>query len=209
MLEQAQAAALEALLEEQSGTLPAGTVTPELLAELREDGLLEPERHATLVTELEARALARRLEWAQTIVSQGELLAAFSEHCVRELDDVEVLSSAPARLVARWRDETSTLLVRNGAVGVERHAGGAPLMLLTEIGDEAEQLVQSFLGNPSLRGSVIVCDLGRLERIGTVRSSVFVYFEWFLRDTYGVKLLPASAFTAGLIDRGILSLGMG
>jgi hypothetical protein len=36
-----------------------------------------------------------------------------------------------------------------------------------------------------------------------------VYFEWFLRDVYGVKLLPSAAFTAGLIDRGILSLGMG
>jgi len=56
---------------------------------------------------------------------------------------------------------------------------------------------------------VAVCDLGRLERIGAVRSSAFVYFEWFLRDTYGVKLLPAAAFTMGLIDRGILSLGMG
>jgi hypothetical protein len=42
-----------------------------------------------------------------------------------------------------------------------------------------------------------------------VRSSVFVYFEWFLRDEYGVKLLPSPAFTQGLIERGIISLGMG
>jgi hypothetical protein len=38
---------------------------------------------------------------------------------------------------------------------------------------------------------------------------VFVYFEWFLRDAYGVKLLPAGAFTQRLIDRGIISLGFG
>ena len=48
-----------------------------------------------------------------------------------------------------------------------------------------------------------------LERIGSVRSSAFVYFEWFLRSAYGVKLVPAAAYTMGLIDRGILSLGMG
>jgi hypothetical protein len=42
-----------------------------------------------------------------------------------------------------------------------------------------------------------------------VRSSAFVYFEWFLRDAYGVKLMPVPAFTQGLIDRGIISLGMG
>ena len=42
-----------------------------------------------------------------------------------------------------------------------------------------------------------------------MRSSAFVYFEWFLRDAYGVKLLPASKFTQGLVERGIISLGMG
>jgi hypothetical protein len=42
-----------------------------------------------------------------------------------------------------------------------------------------------------------------------VRSSVFVYFEWFLRDAYGVKILAAPAFTSGLVERGIISLGMG
>ncbi len=36
-----------------------------------------------------------------------------------------------------------------------------------------------------------------------------MYVEWFLRDAYGVKMLPSAAFTAGLIERGILSLGMG
>jgi len=54
-----------------------------------------------------------------------------------------------------------------------------------------------------------VCDLGRLERIGAVRSSVFVYLESFLRDAYGVKLLHSSRFTQGLIEKGVISLGMG
>ena len=49
----------------------------------------------------------------------------------------------------------------------------------------------------------------RLEKINAVRSSVFVYFEWFLRDEYGVKLLTAAEFTRALVARGVLSLGMG
>ena len=42
-----------------------------------------------------------------------------------------------------------------------------------------------------------------------VRSSVFVYFEWFLRDGYGVKLLTASGFTRALVekDAGFQSFG--
>ncbi|MGL6278042.1 MAG: hypothetical protein ACRC50_00610, partial [Gaiella sp.] len=61
----------------------------------------------------------------------------------------------------------------------------------------------------ALRAHVGILDPVRLEKIAAVRSSVFVYLEWFLRDAYGVKVLPAGAFTAGLVDRGIISLGMG
>ena len=52
-------------------------------------------------------------------------------------------------------------------------------------------------------------DLGRLEKVNASRTSAFVYFEWFLRDLYGVKLVPCEAFTRGLVERGIISLGMG
>jgi hypothetical protein len=46
-------------------------------------------------------------------------------------------------------------------------------------------------------------------RLGVALEGRRGYFEWFLRDAYGVKLLPAPAFTQGLVDRGIISLGMG
>jgi len=36
-----------------------------------------------------------------------------------------------------------------------------------------------------------------------------VHFEWFLRDAYGVKVVASDAFTRGLVDRGIISLGFG
>jgi hypothetical protein len=60
-----------------------------------------------------------------------------------------------------------------------------------------------------LRARVALLDLVRLEKVAAVRSSVFVHLEWYLRDAYGVKLLPAAEFTQALIDRGIISLGMG
>jgi hypothetical protein len=36
-----------------------------------------------------------------------------------------------------------------------------------------------------------------------------VYFEWFLRDVYGVKVLNTGEFTQRLIALGVISLGMG
>ncbi len=209
MLSQPQAAALEALLDREPAELPPGAVPAELLAELQAVGFLEPARRDGVRAELVARAVARPLEWASAAVTQGEVLVAFSAHCDADLGDVEVVTAEPAELVVRWRDETSRFVVRNGVVGIETRAGGAPLLVIAEFGDQTDRLVQAYLADPALRASVAVCDLGRLERIGAVRSSPFVYFEWFLRETYGVKLLPAAAFTMGLIDRGILSLGMG
>ena len=209
MLSQPDAAALEALLDEELGALAAEAVPSELVEQLEDEGLLEPSRRDSLRAELVARAAARRLDWGATVVTQGEVLSAFFAHCAADLDDVAVVAAAPAELVVRWRDETSRFVLRNGVVGVEQRRGGPPLMVIAELGTAADGVVRAYLDDPALRASVAVCDLALLERIGAVRSSAFVYFEWFLRDAYGVKLLPAPAFTMGLIDRGILSLGMG
>ncbi len=137
------------------------------------------------------------------------MLAAFADHCRDDLDDVVVEEAEPTRLVARWRDEVSRFELRNGFVGVEHLATGPPTMLLGELDPWLDSLVSAFVDRPELRSRLALCDLARLERVGAVRSSAFVYFEWFLRDAYGVKLLPSPAFTRGLIDRGVISLGMG
>jgi hypothetical protein len=72
-----------------------------------------------------------------------------------------------------------------------------------------EPLVIALLDDPQLRSRLAVYDLARLEKANAVRSSVFVYFEWFLRDVYGVKVVASDAFTRGLVDRGVISLGFG
>ena len=92
---------------------------------------------------------------------------------------------------------------------MERLVSDTPTMLITDLGDDAEALVTRFLDVSELRARVLVFDPVRLEKIGAVRASVFVYFEWHLRDAYGVKVIAKPGLYARLVDRGVISLGMG
>lgn len=148
----------------------------------------------------------RPIEWAAHSLTQGQVLDAFAHHCRTELDEVEVLEAAPARLRLGWRRERAAVQLRAGGDGLAGLASEEPLLLLCPI-DRA--CVAQLADDQRLAARLAVCDLVRLEKINTVRSSVFVYFEWFLRDAYGVKLLTASEFTRALVARGVLSLGMG
>ncbi len=156
--------------------------------------------------ELDDVRRGRPIEWATQTVTQGEVLDAFRDYCRDELDDVEVIESAPSRLALGWRRERSTIELRAGYLFCDRLAVDGPVLLLAPIGPRT---TERFLDEASLRSRVAVLDLERLEKIAAVRSSVFVYFEWFLRDAYGVKILPERTFTTGLVERGIISLGMG
>jgi hypothetical protein len=161
---------------------------------------------ATSDGELEELREGRTIEWATRTVTQAEVLAAFADHCRDELDEVDVVERTSTRLSLRWRKEMSSVELRAGFLFAERLAGEGPAMLLGPIGPKT---VERFLDDEALRSRVAVLDLARLEKIAAVRSSVFVYFEWFLRDAYGVKILAESGFTSGLVGRGIISLGMG
>jgi hypothetical protein len=156
-----------------------------------------------------AAALGRTLEYGAVTLTQGELLADFTRHCRDELDDVEVVESSASALVARWRQETCRIEVRPDTAGLEHLADSMPAMVIADLDAAGPDLIERFLTEPDLRRSVCVLDLVRLEKLGTVRSSVFVYLEWFLRDAYRVKVLPVATFTQGLIERGIIHLGMG
>jgi hypothetical protein len=156
--------------------------------------------------ELDDVRRGRPIEWATQTLTQGEVLDAFRDYCRDELDDVEVVESSPSRLALGWRRERSTIELRAGFLFCERLAEGGPALLLGPLGPRA---AERFLDDEALRSRIAVLDLARLEKIAAVRSSVFVYFEWFLRDAYGVKILPENTFTSGLVERGIISLGMG
>ena len=125
-------------------------------------------------------AAAKAFTWGTSRLTHGELLQAFTVHCADELDDVEVEESTPTLLVARWRREASRVELRAGLTGVGRLASETPT-LIADAGDdaEAEALVESFLADAELRSRVLCFDPDRLEKTGAVRSSVFVYFEWF------------------------------
>ena len=202
MLTRTQGAVLEALLDERLAGLP---LPAEVVRELEQAGLAGPQGEAAL----EAFVTARPIEWATRTTTQGQILAAFTVHCLDELEEVEVVEGTPARLVPSWRNEVSRLELRAGFLGLERLASATPTMLLGDLEPALDELVPRFIADADLRSRLAVYDLARLEKVGAVRSSAFVYFEWFLRDEYGVKLLPAAAFTQGLIDRGVIHLGMG
>jgi hypothetical protein len=194
-------AAAEALADPRVGPLTPG----ELAAELARWDEVDDEAEA-VDAELDDLRRDRTIEWAAARVTQGEILDAFAAYCADELDDVELVEHAPSRLTLDWRRERSTIELRAGLLFCDRLAADGPALLLTTIGP---QTVERFLDDPALRSRVALLDLARLEKIVAVRSSVFVYFEWFLRDVYGVKVLAESGFTRGLVERGIISLGMG
>jgi len=191
------AAAAEALGDPRLGPI----TDDELEAELARWDPVEADE-----AELESVRRDREIEWAAETVTQGEVLDAFADYCDRELEDVEVLERTSIRLALGWRRERSTIELRAGLAFCDRLAAEGAALLLTPIGP---QTVERFLDDEALRSRVALLDLTRLEKIAAVRSSVFVYFEWFLRDVYGVKVLAESGFTQGLVARGIISLGMG
>lgn len=140
------------------------------------------------------------IQWAAKTVTQGEVLDAFGLYCRDELDDVTLFEESPTRLELGWKRERVTVELR-----ADLPDQGTALV----IGPLDESTARRLVDDATLRARVAVYDLDRLEKVNTVRSSIFVYFEWFLRDLYGVKVVPASAFTQGLVARGIISLGMG
>ena len=193
------AVAAEALADPRTGAEPGAALEAELAR-------WDPGPEVAADADIDALRRDRTIEWATQTLTQGEILDAFAAYCRDELDDVEVLDSRPGGLALAWRRERSTIELRLGYAFCERLAGEGPALLLGPIGPKA---VERFIEDEGLRSRVAVLDLARLEKIAAVRSSVFVYLEWFLRDAYGVKILPESAFTGGLVGRGIISLGMG
>jgi hypothetical protein len=193
------AAAAEVLADPRIGAV----TEEELAAELTRWDEVELESDGRDLDEIRR---GRPIEWATRTLTQGEVLDAFGDYCRDELDDVEVLEREPSRLSFGWRRERSAIELRAGFPFCERLAEAGPVLLLGQLGPKA---AARFLDDESLRSRVACLDLARLEKIAAVRSSVFVYFEWFLRDEYGVKILPESTFTSGLVERGIISLGMG
>lgn len=147
---------------------------------------------------------SRPVEWADGL-TRGELLDRFAAHCRDDLDDVELLAAQPTRLELRWRGGEGTVELRDDLLGAQGLGAGVQLIL----GPIEEAVVGRFLDDEQLRGRIAVVDVDRLEKINAVRSSLCVYFEWFVREEFGARILPAEAFTAGLVQRGILSLGMG
>jgi hypothetical protein len=137
-------------------------------------------------------------------VNPIEVLAGFHRHAADELDDVDVLEASPSGLVLRWKREVVDVQLRPTLEDV-----AVPERPLLAIAPLESRVIERLLDEERLRAQLGVYDLGRLAKASAVRSSVFTYFEWFLLEAYGAKVVASSSFTAGLVERGIISLGMG
>jgi hypothetical protein len=133
-----------------------------------------------------------------------DVLAAFHEHARDELHDVDVLEAAPAALVLQWKREIVDVQLRPTLE--DEPLPQRPLLAIAPL---ESKVITRLLDDERLRATLGVYDLQRREKASAVRSSVFTYFEWFLQEAYGMKVVASSSFTAGLVERGILSLGMG
>ena len=133
-----------------------------------------------------------------------EVLAGFHHHAAQELDDVDLLEASPSALVLQWRREIVNVELRPTLEGIA--VPERPLLALAPL---ESTVVNRLLDDERLRAQLGIYDLSRRAKASAVRSSVFTYFEWFLLEAYGTKIVASSSFTAGLVERGILSLGMG
>jgi hypothetical protein len=132
------------------------------------------------------------------------VLAAFHRHAADELADVDVLEAGPAALVLQWRREVVDVELRPTLEN--EPVPERPLLALAPL---ESGVIARLLDDERLRAQLGVYDLARCAKASAVGASVFTYFEWFLLEAYGAKVVASSSFTAGLVERGILSLGMG
>lgn len=150
---------------------------------------------------------ARSVVWPSGTYRQGELLDHFALHCRDELDDVAVLDEAPDALRLGWRRETMAVRLSPGPAEADRLPATEPIMLLVDALPDG--FAEWFLDQPGLADRVAVYELPTARKMNIVRAVVPVYFEWFLREQYGVRPRPAPEFTEALLRRGVISTGMG
>jgi hypothetical protein len=137
-------------------------------------------------------------------VNPIDVLAAFHDHAQNDLHDVDVLDAGPSALTLQWRRDVVDVQLRPTLE--HEPVPDRPLLAIAPL---ESAVIGRLLDDERLRAHLGVYDLSRREKASAVRSSIFTYFEWFLLEAYGMKVVASSSFTAGLVERGILSLGMG
>ena len=180
---------LEAELARTYPAVPARELALEGLAETWGERVQLVVDETSMLDELRAE---REVEWISGPVRYGDVLAGFGRHCREELEDAEVLEEGPSRLAVRCKREEASVELRAGLLFCERLAGGGPLLLL---GDLEPAVVERFLADETLRSSVAVVDLARLQKVDGADSAVFRGFDRFLQESYGVELRAADSLS--------------
>ena len=186
----------------QSGWLEAGTDSRYAVPE----GLRQ-----TLTTELAGYTDSCSLQLPDGTVRFGELVEDFFRFCQSEwpgrleVDQATRAWGGRAFTSQGWRH---LLLLRPAPLWLDVHAEGYTL-IFCKLPEAIEPLTEQLVSRPALNRRLTLCDLEKAQKMNLTRSDLFVYFERYLRRAHGLRLLPAPAFTQGLVDRGWLSLDKG
>jgi hypothetical protein len=101
------------------------------------------------------------------------------------------------------------LLLRPSPLWLNAHAESYTLLLCKLPEDSIEPITEQLASQPGLRYRLALCDLDKAHKMNLTHSDLFVYLERYLRRVHGLRLVPPSTFTQGLVDRGLLSLDKG
>jgi hypothetical protein len=149
----------------------------------------------------------RAVPWPTGPVSCGAVLDGFAAHCRDELADVELLEQGPHRLRLRWRDQTVDVALRADPRGCDRLPAEHPWLLV--VASIPDDFVDWFVDRPGLADRMAIYGLDTRRKLSIVRATVPVYFEWYLREAYRVRMAADPGFTVALLSRGVISTGMG
>lgn len=101
------------------------------------------------------------------------------------------------------------LLLRPCPLRLNAHTESYTLMLCRLPKSVIEPVTEQLVSQPGLRYRLALCDLDEAQKMNLTRSDLFVYLERYLRRAHGLRLMPSSTFTQGLVDRGLLNLDKG
>jgi len=109
----------------------------------------------------------------------------------------------------RSADRRNLFVLRPFPVWLHPHQDAYTLMVCQLPDVETGVIASQFSHRPALRHRLAMYDLERGHKINLTRSELFVYFERYLRELYGLRMFPSPSLTRSLMSSGLLNLNKG
>lgn len=187
--------------------------------ELLRVGLVERKPDASITvpagSRLELAAAVEDRLWGQSLGLPDEeipfrrLMSGFIDYCQTELrilpearNMAGIWGGSAYRVASRWY----FLLIRPGLLVPRVHPEAYTLVLTRLPEAVARNVAAPFATVPAIRHRLALYDLEGGVKINVTRGELFVHFERYLREAYGLRLAPSPAITESLRDVGLINL---